>query len=437
MLNIKEKVEELREELISNRRYFHKHPETGWYTYFTTAEIMKKMKSYGYTLKVGKEVVNPDSRQGLGTKTDLLDAIKRAKDLLNEEDHHLLDVMEDGLTGLVAEIDTNRSGPCFAFRFDIDGVDVTESKDEKHKPFRGGFSSDIKGITHACGHDGHITIGLGLAKIISENLEHFKGKFKFIFQTAEEGCRGAVGMEPTGFLKDVDYLLGAHIGFQAKKTAGIICGINNFLATSKFDVNFIGTSAHAAGAPQDGSNALLAAAEAATQMHAITRHADGITRINVGVLRAGEGRNVIAPNAFMACETRGVTTELNEFMKLKCMNIIEGVAKIHSVSFEVKDTGGTAGGDSSPFITDLVEEASLESPFIENELIVKNYDFGACEDYAHFMRTVQKNGGQSGYAMIGTELSAGHHNECFDFDEYCLSSGLDIFLRAAYKINKK
>ncbi len=59
------------------------------------------------------------------------------------------------------------------------------------------------------------------------------------------------------------------------------------------------------------------------------------------------------------------------------------------------------------------------------------------EDYAHFMRTVQKAGGQSGYAMIGTELSAGHHNECFDFDEYCLSSGLDIFLRAAYKINKK
>ncbi|MGB2553869.1 amidohydrolase, partial [Campylobacter sp. MOP51] len=86
--------------------------------------------------------------------------------------------------------------------------------------------------------------------------------------------------------------------------------------------------------PQEGANALLAAAEAALAMHAITRHADGVTRINVGVLRAGEGRNVIAPNGYIACETRGETTELNEFMYQRCMDIIKGVSIMHGVEYD-------------------------------------------------------------------------------------------------------
>jgi len=429
------KAGELKSELVANRRFFHKYPETGWFTFFTTAAIAKKLKEYGYTLKLGREIVKPEAREGLGSQEALRSALERAKKLLPKEEHSLLDVMEDGLTGVVAEIDTTREGPLLAFRFDIDGVDVTESKEETHRPFKEGFRADIDGITHACGHDGHITIGLALAKIISENIQDFKGKFRFIFQTGEEGARGAVGMEPTGIVKGVDYLLGGHIGFQAKKTGGIICGTNKLLATSKFDVTFTGKSAHAAGAPQEGANALLAAAEAAIQMHSITRHADGVTRINVGVLRAGEGRNVIAPNAYMACETRGETTELNDFMRNKCVDIVEGVAKIHGVSYEVKGTGGTAGGDSSKAITDLYAKVSRESPYIKNDLIVEELDFGACEDFAHFMSAVQKAGGQSGYLMIGTELAAGHHNKSFDFNEECLVTGVDIFLRSAYELN--
>ncbi|ACZ11778.1 amidohydrolase [Sulfurospirillum deleyianum] len=434
MDSIAQRAKSLEKELIETRRFFHQHPETGWFTFFTTAKIIEKLKTYGYTLKMGREIMVPEARQGVGSKEALEEALLRAKKLLSPEEYTLLDVMEDGLTGVIAELDTGREGPCIAFRFDIDAVDVTESKDLAHRPFKEGFRADIDGIAHTCGHDGHITIGLGLAKLISEHKEDFKGTFRFIFQTAEEGTRGAVAMEKAGILKGVDYLLGAHIGFQSKKSGGLICGVNNFLATSKFDVTFHGTSAHAAGAPEEGANALLAAAEAALLMHGITRHSQGITRINVGVLKAGEGRNVIAPNAFMACETRGVTTELNDFMKAKCMNILEGVSKIHSVGYSVKDVGGTSGGDSSPFITDVYEKAALASPFIDKDSIVKTCDFGACEDFAHFMQAVQNQGGQSGYMMIGAKLEAGHHNQSFDFDESCLVTGVDLFLRAAYML---
>lgn len=426
----------LKDEMIKTRRFFHSHPETGFFTFFTTAVIADKLSKLGYKLKMGREVVKPDARQGLGTKEACEEAIKRAKNLLNDNQIKYLDVMEDGLTGLVAEIDTGRSGKLVAFRFDIDGVDVTESNDDNHRPFKEGFCSDIKGITHACGHDSHITMGLTLAKLIAENLDDFSGKFRFIFQTAEEGTRGAVAMEKAGVCDGIDFLLGAHMGFQADKIGSIICGSNKLLATTKFDVTINGVSAHAAGAPQDGKNALLAASQMALNMYGITRHSDGVTRVNVGVLRAGEGRNVIAPNGYLACETRGETTELNEFMFEKCKDIIKGVSEIYGVSSDIKITGGTAGGDTDKEVSQMIYELAKTSPFITAE-IIKEKDFGACEDFAHFMHTVQKNGGKSGYMMIGTDLKAGHHNSKFDINEDSMLAGVDMFLRASYKLNSK
>ncbi|NLK66545.1 MAG: M20 family metallo-hydrolase [Campylobacteraceae bacterium] len=437
MDKIASRVNELKEEMIKDRRYFHTHPETGWFTFFTTAVIADRMSKMGYTLKMGREVVKPDARQGLGSKEACQKAIERAKTLLNDEQKKYLDVMEDGLTGLVADIDTGRPGKFTAFRFDIDGVDVTESKDESHRPAKEGFRADIDGITHACGHDGHITMGLYTAKLIAENLDDFNGKFRFIFQTAEEGTRGAVGMEAAGVVDGVDYLLGGHMGFQATTPRGIICGTNKLLATSKFDVTIKGTSAHAAGAPQDGKNALLAAAQMALSMHGITRNAKGVTRINVGVLKAGEGRNVIAPNGYLACETRGETTELNDFMREQAFDIVKGVSQIYGVEYDIKITGGTAGGDSDAEVTKIYEESAKESPFIDDDKIVRDFDFGACEDFAHFMHSVQNQGGKSAYLMVGTTLAAGHHNEKFDFDEDSLLAGVDVFVRSAYKINGK
>ena len=425
----------LKDELIKDRRYFHSHPETGWFTFFTTAVLAKRLSDLGYEVSLGEKVVKSDARLGVGSKEQCQKAIERAKTLLSADEAKYLEYMKDGLTGLTAFIDTKRPGKFTAFRFDIDSVDVTESADTDHRPCKEGFGSDIAGITHACGHDGHMAMGLALAKLIAKNLDEFNGKFKFIFQTAEEGTRGAVAMEAAGVLDGIEYLLGGHIGFQAETNRGIICGTNKLLATSKFDVHITGRSAHAAGAPQDGANALLAASQMALNMHGITRHAKGVTRINVGVLRAGEGRNVIAPNGYLACETRGEDTNLNEFMYKKCMDIVKGVSEIYGVESKVVMTGGTSGADSDKEVTEIFYEAAKQSPFIDDDKIVKELDFGACEDFAHFMRALQDRGAKSGYMMIGTNLKAGHHNSKFDFDEECLVAGVDIYLRAAYKLN--
>lgn len=435
MDKIAQLVTSYKDEMKEHRRLFHSHPESGWATFWTTAKIASFLKSYGYELKFGDEVVCKDEMYGVANEDVLQAAYDKALKLLTKEEAEILPKLKGGKTGLVATIDTKRPGKCVAFRFDIDGVDVTESKEKTHRPTSDGFSSQNDGVTHACGHDGHITIGLALAKAIASNLDKFNGKFKFIFQTGEEGCRGAVGMEAAGILKGIDYLFGAHIGFKATEDRSFICRVNKILSTTKFDVYLKGLSAHASAEPQKGANALLAAAQMALLMHGITRHGEGVTRVNVGVLRAGEGRNVIAPNGYLACETRGETTELNEFMYDKCVDIIEGVSKAFGVEYKIVRTGGTGGGDSSKEAGEFFYEAALESPFIDNDKIIKEYDFGACEDFSHFMDKVQKNGGISGYAMIGTKLKAGHHNCLFDFNEDALCSGLDVFLRIATKIN--
>ncbi len=155
--------------------------------------------------------------------------------------------------------------------------------------------------------DGHAAIGLGLAEVLVGLRDCLSGTVKLIFQPAEEGVRGAKAMVAAGVVEGVDALLGLHL-YSGWPTGRVVPGKGGFLATSKFDAYFTGAPAHAGGAPQLGRNAMLAAATAVLNLHAIPRHADGVTRINVGRLIAGQGRNVIAPTAYLAIETRGATS---------------------------------------------------------------------------------------------------------------------------------
>lgn len=147
--------------------------------------------------------------------------------------------------------------------------------------------------------------GLGTAIILSEIKDRLSGTVKLIFQPGEEGSRGAAAMEAAGILEGVDYIFGGHIGFQARRSGDLICGTRGFLATTKLDVTFAGKPAHAGSAPEEGRNALRAAAACALNLHAISRHGQGASRINVGSLHAGQGRNVIPPNAVLQLEPVG------------------------------------------------------------------------------------------------------------------------------------
>ncbi|MFN2284862.1 MAG: amidohydrolase, partial [Anaerolineae bacterium] len=286
-------AEALASKLVIYRRDFHRYAESGWMEFRTASLVARRLAELGFDVCVGREVMCDEARMGLPEPKTLNAAWERA--VAQGGDPAYLEALREGFTGVVGVL-RNGDGPTVGLRFDMDALDIQESAAETHRPAREGFASVNDGVAHACGHDGHTALGLGVAELLMVLRDAFRGTVKLIFQPAEEGVRGAKSMVEAGVVDDVNYLLGLHL-YSRWNLGEIECSRSNFLATSKFDALIKGEPAHAGGDPQAGKNALLAAATAVLNLYAIPHHRLGATRINVGKLIAGEGRNVICPEA--------------------------------------------------------------------------------------------------------------------------------------------
>lgn len=412
----------LKAAMTERRRDLHRHPEPGWTEFRTASIVASTLEALGYEVATGEDVLARDSMMGLPSPEVLHAAEERAA--AEGAPPRWMEHMKGGLTGVVATLRFAKPGPVVAIRFDMDSNDVDETDAPDHLPNREGFASLHDGAMHACGHDGHTAVGLAVAKLLAERKDALAGTLKLIFQPAEEGVRGAKAMTDRGVVDDVDYLLGAHFGFKMNETGGITTGTTGFLATGKYDARFTGRASHAGAAPEAGRNALLAAACAALNLHAIPRHSGGASRINVGVLEAGTGRNVTADKALLKFETRGATSAINEFMETEAKRVLEAAAAMYGVEVSVEKVGGAAGGESSPKLAAYVAKRAKELGIFAK--IVEKCDFGASDDCTYFMERVQSHGGEAAYLMIGANLAAGHHNSHFNFDENALPNAAKI-----------
>jgi len=142
-MSVKDFVQQRRDDFIALRRDFHMYPEPAWLEYRSAAKVAEKLIALGYDVALGAEVLDLDSRMGLPS--------------------------EDVMTVV-------------AFRADMDSNDVIESKASNHTPAKKGFRSRHEKAMHACGHDTHMTMGLGLAEYIATHKEGLKGTIKLIFQ---------------------------------------------------------------------------------------------------------------------------------------------------------------------------------------------------------------------------------------------------------------
>jgi aminobenzoyl-glutamate utilization protein A len=317
----------------------------------------------------------------------------------------------------------------------MDSNEVVESSDNAHRPMAENFRSTHEGCMHACGHDGHVTIGLAVAKLIAEHKDEMAGTVKFFFQPAEEGVRGARAMVASGIVDDVEYFLSGHIGFNADQDNELVCTTGGFLATSKLDAHFTGVSSHAGAAPEQGKNALLAAAQAAISLHTISRHGAGASRINVGVINAGTGRNVLPDVGEIKMETRGANTAINEYMMKEAKRMIAAAAAMYDVKVTTKEVGGAPACELSEEMgKEIYNIAKTSGQFTQ---VVPFISLGASEDCSYFMDRVQHNGGQANYMMYGTKLKAGHHNMAFDFNEECLPKAVGMLVTLAKYFSNK
>ncbi len=428
--------DEFEKELIFYRRDFHKYAETKWREFRTSCKVAKILLKLGLEVQLGENIVSKDSIFNYPSKEEITLEVKRA--IKQGGDENLIKKM-NGLTGVVGIIETKKIGPTIAFRFDMDALATTESNDNSHFPKKEGFRSVNEGYCHACGHDGHTAIGLGVAKRLISIKNELSGKIKLIFQPSEEGGGGARGIVNKGVLDDVDYFFAAHIGLTKLnglplKSRGIICGVKDFLDNRRYNVNFKGKPAHPCGDPHIGKNALLAASTAALNIHAIAPHSEGKLRVNVGILKAGVSRNTIAPNAYMELEIRGENEVVASYGEEKMLSIIKGAALTYQLDYSIDHIGSTPSAESDDKAIDLVLSCAKEIPwFNEFELIGS---VGGTDDASEMLRKVQENGGFGSYIGLGSEFAAGFHHNAFDFDEAVMLPSVELFVKIARSLQE-
>ncbi|MQA01170.1 MAG: amidohydrolase [Streptosporangiales bacterium] len=411
---------ELAEQAVADRRDLHRHAEPGWMEFRTTARIVTRLRALGWRVRWGKDLYAGVDRLGVPSADELAAGYERA--VADGADVELLEPMAGGWTGCVAELDGAGRGRTVALRFDIDGLAVPEASSDDHLPAREGFASVHEGIMHACGHDTHTAMGLGVAEALARTRDQWQGTVRLVFQPGEEGCRGAESMVTAGLLDGVDAFLAPHVGAQSHRSGEILPGISGFLATSKLDVHFAGKEAHAGLAPETGHNALIAAAAAALQLHAMPRHADGNSRVNVGRLDAGTGRNVVAGSARMLMELRSESAAVVEELERRTRLIVAGTAAAHEVESEVVLAGKAPSASSDERAMAAVAAAARGVPGVVNvggQVVAE-----ASDDATAMMRRVQEQGGVAAYLIVGTDLPSGHHTPKFDVDERVLPLGV-------------
>lgn len=416
----------LREELTALRREFHRYAEPGWLEMRTASRIARELKTMGFEeILVGREVCLAEARMGVPSEEILSAHYRWAEE--NGGDSFYLPYTEGGFTGVAAVLRCGE-GPTVALRFDIDALGVRESGEEGHRPCEEGFASVTEGVMHACGHDGHAAIGLGTAKLLMQYREKLRGTVKLLFQPAEEGVRGARSIVEKGLLDDVDYVLGGHI-FPTDKAPGADVavfaeGAQGALATTKLDLLFKGKAVHAAIAPQQGKNALLAAASATLNLHAIPRYGIVPTHVNVGRFTAGTGRNVVAEEAKLEVEVRGATSEANDYMERRAIAIAEAAAAMYDCELQIVFMGGAPAMENSWSLAERVQRAAQEQGYTAVALTAMD---GGSEDFSYLARRVIERGGEGTFFSLLTPCAAVNHNDRFDFDESILPIGVEVF----------
>ncbi|WP_262175966.1 amidohydrolase [Haloarcula laminariae] len=411
------------EQLAALRRDLHRHPEPAWCEYRTTSRIVEEVERIGVDeLRVGPELLDGDTRMAVPDGETLGQWRERAREAGARED--VLDQCAGGFTGALATVDGG-DGPTVALRVDIDALPITEADDRTHAPARAGFRSGTEGYMHACGHDAHAAIGIGVLEAVVES--DFAGTFKLLFQPAEEVIGGGRAVAESGVLDDVDHLLALHIGLD-HPTGEVVAGVNGFLAVRQFEANFRGESAHAGGHPAAGRDAVQALATAVQNLHAIRRHEDGATRVNAGVVSGGTASNIVPESATLEGEVRGETTELMEYMSDRAESVVTHAAGMHGCESEVATLAEAPSAESDAALADVVYAVAEGVEGVDS--VVHSAPLGGSEDATYLMERVQERGGRASFVGVGTDHPGGHHTPTFDVDERSLAIGVDVLAGA-------
>ncbi|MFC6797506.1 MULTISPECIES: amidohydrolase [unclassified Haladaptatus] len=420
----------IRDRAVEIRRTFHRYPEPSWREFLTTSRLVDELEALDVDeLHVGSDVLVSESRMSVPEEADLDHWFEKARENGARED--VLEKTKGGHTGVVAVVEKG-DGPVLGLRVDIDALPQPESTDESHYPVQEGFRSENENAMHACGHDSHMTMGLGTIEAIQQS--DFSGTLKVFFQPAEEVLGGGKSMADSPLIEDVEGLLAVHIGL-GHPSGEIVAGSVKPLSVQKSTVRFTGEPAHAGLAPNEGRNVMQAAAAAIQNLYAIPRHADGMTRVNVGKAKIGEASNIIPDHGELQIEVRAETNDLRDYMQEKAERTIRAAAEMHDVEVDIEMVSRAPRVDSDETSIDAVATAAKETDGVTS--VLRTGNFGASEDATYLMRAVQENGGVAGFPIVGTDHPGGHHTATFDVNEDDIFVGIDVLSGALLELERR
>lgn len=378
-MNIRPEVEAIKNILIQWRRDFHQYPELGFEEHRTSSIIAETLISFGMSPKTGV-----------------------------------------GKTGVTADLNFGE-GPTIALRADMDALPMQETSGLS-------FSSKHDGVMHACGHDGHMAMLLGAAKILSQMDKELTGTIRFIFQPAEEGEGGARYMIEDGCLEGVDEIYGIHVwNYQPVGEVGAKEG-PILAAADLFDIIIKGVGGHGA-TPQGTVDAVIVAAHLIQALQTIvSRNTNPLesTVITIGEINGGHNFNIIADKVRLAGTTRAYTKENRSMIQRRMQEIIDGIAKSFGaeITFNYTDGYPPTINHAGPVKKVLQAAGKVVGPGAGDPYL----SMGG-EDFSYYLQKVPGCFFFVGSAPdVQRQFSTPHHCSHFNMDESALSVGTSVYL---------
>ncbi len=378
-------AQKLREQLVAWRRDFHMHPELGCEEERSAGVIADRLRELGYSVQTG--------------------------------------VAKTGVVGL---LEGGQSGPVVMVRFDMDALPITEESEAE-------YASQNPGVMHACGHDAHMAIGLGVATVMAGRRAKLKGTLKLVFQPDEERGGGARRMVEEGVLDGPrpDVVLATHV--WSEKAVGIVDVTAGpvMAAAEKWACTVRGRGGHGA-MPHQAIDPVVAAAQIVMSLQTVvSRNVSPLDTavVTVGTISGGEAFNVIPAEVEMTGTIRSYSPAVRERVLERVRQVAEGVAEAGGARAELEFTPLTPALINDPQVVAVVREAAEEVLGPEN--VSSGERTMGSEDAAYFLRQVP-----GCYFFLGSSnpergIDAPHHNPRFDIDEDALPLGVAVMARAA------
>lgn len=321
-------------------------------------------------------------------------------------------------TWVIGRIEGGKPGKTVALRADVDALPVLE-------PDSCPFRSRNEGYMHACGHDAHTAILLGVARLLGEVRQALCGSVVLLFQPAEETDGGALPMVESGAMRGVDEVFGLHV--QPYLPVGAIetrAGTLN-ASTDGLKITIEGKSGHGA-YPDQGADAILAAAQAVTALHTVvSRNVSPLQSavISIGQIRGGQASNILCGEVTMQGTIRAATPEVRALLHRRAKEAAEGAARAMGCEAKVEIQEGYC-----PLVNDeTCAQRVLDTAarlLGTNSARVKQAPSMGGEDFGYFNREAPGAFYHIGCTPPGKSGFAPLHSAGFSLDEGCLKIGV-------------